>query len=205
MRRIIVVVCALALCHGGFAKPTANDVTVALAAITDSTICAVAAFLNTPSLELPGSEVHFRDEETLPYALTFSDSDIGTYLPVFLKTKEGKDTNFFASLLQSAKGPLNEVALQYLTVHDWQVGHAVLTGAAVTYFGEGVTLNSLMSSVIMNGGFSPIAVAADVTVSGRRVSEAVRVEGIFLIQTDEDGYFEVKPIELKINGETRGV
>ncbi len=63
----------------------------------------------------------------------------------------------------------------------------------------------MMSSVIMNGGFSPIAVAADVTVSGKRVSESVRVEGIFLIQTDEDGYFEVKPLELKINGETRGV
>jgi hypothetical protein len=53
----------------------------------------------------------------------------------------------------------------------------------------------------MNGGMSPIAVAVDVRVSGRRVSEPVSVKGVFLIQSDAQGYFEIKPIELTINGE----
>nr|WP_319776727.1 hypothetical protein [uncultured Sphaerochaeta sp.] len=85
-------------------EPTPNDVTVAIAAITDTTICAVAAFLNTPKLDLPGSNLYFRDGETLPHILTFQEADLGKYLPVFMATKEG-GTSFFASLMQAARAP----------------------------------------------------------------------------------------------------
>ena len=202
MKRTIAVMMILFLCFGAFAKPTANDVTVALAAITDSTISSIAGFLNNPSLELPGQSLMFRDRESLPYALVFSDSDLGTYLPVFEKTRAKPGESFFASLMRSAKGPLNDIALQYLTVHDWQEGHAILNGVAVTSFDEGVTVASLMGSALMNGGIRPIAVAVDVRVSGRRVSEPVTVKGVFIIQSDAQGYFEIKPIELTINGES---
>lgn len=201
MKRLLVGLMVLFLCLGAFAKPTANDVTVALAAITDSAVCSVAGFLNTPALELQGLELLFREKQTLPYALTFSDSDLGNYLPVFEKTKGPADQSFFASLLRSAKGPLNDIALQYLTVHAWEKGHAILNGVAVTFFGDGVTLSSLMGAAVMKGGVPPIAVAVEVMVSGRRVSEPVYVEGVFLIQSDAEGYFEVKPVELTINGE----
>ncbi len=178
--------------------------TVAIAAITDSAICTVAAFLNSPALELPGSKLHFRPNETLPSILIFQESDIGSYLPVFLKTKEG-GTSFFASLLQAARGPLNDIAIQYLTVHGWEVGHAVLKGAAVTSWGEGMTLTSLMASVMTSGRIPPILVATDVTVDGRRVSTPVRVEGTFMLHSDDEGYFSVRPLTLKINGEEREV
>ena len=201
MKRTMIVCIILFLCFGAFAKPTANDVTVALAAITDSTISSIAGFLNNPPLELPGLSLKFREKESLPYALLFSDSDLGSYLPVFEKTRAKPDESFFASLMRSAKGPLNDVALQYLTVHDWEKGHAILNGAAVTSFGEGVTLTTLMGSALMNGGIRPIAVAVDVRVTGRRVSEPVSVKGMFLIQSDDQGFFEIKPIELTINGE----
>ncbi len=191
----------LFLCFGAFAKPSANDVTVALAAITDSTIASIAGFLNNPPLELPGLSLMFREKESLPYALIFRDSDLGSYLQVFEKTRAKSDETFFASLMRASKGPLNDIALQYLTVHAWEDGHALLNGAAVTSFGKGVTLSSLMGSALMNGGMSPIAVAVDVRVSGRRVSESVSVKGVFLIQSDVQGYFEIKPIELTINGE----
>ena len=180
--------------------PSANDVTVAIAAITDSAICAVAAFLNTPSLMLPGNTLHFRPNETLPNLLIYQDSDIGTYLPVFLATKE-ISTNFFASLMQAAKGPLNEIAIQYLTVHDWEVGHAILKGAMVTAWGEGITLASLMGMVLTTGKIPAITISTDVTVQGRRVSTPVRVEGVFMLHSDEEGYFAVRPLTLKINGE----
>ncbi|MGH0053423.1 MAG: hypothetical protein ACQ5SW_08560 [Sphaerochaetaceae bacterium] len=183
----------------GAKEPTANDVTVAIAAITDSTICAVAAFLNTPSLELPGSKLFFRDDETLPHILTFQDADLGTYLPLFQATKAGSDS-FFASLLQAARGPLNDVAIQYLQVHAWEKGQAILKGAAATYWGEGVTLPSLMGIVIQSGKIPEIIVTADVVVDGRRVSTSVRVEGKFMLHTDDEGYFAVRPLTLKING-----
>lgn len=201
MKRTITVMMILFLCFGAFAKPSANDVTVALAAITDSTIASIAGFLNNPPLELPGLSLMFREKESLPYALIFRDSDLGSYLQVFEKTRAKSDETFFASLMRASKGPLNDIALQYLTVHAWEDGHALLNGAAVTSFGEGVTLSSLMGSALMNGGMSPIAVAVDVRVSGRRVSESVSVKGVFLIQSDVQGYFEIKPIELTINGE----
>nr|WP_321265157.1 hypothetical protein [uncultured Sphaerochaeta sp.] len=183
----------------GAKEPTPNDVTVAIAAITDTTICAVAAFLNTPKLDLPGSNLYFRDGETLPHILTFQEADLGDYLPVFLATKEG-GTSFFASLMQAARGPLNDVAIQYLTVHAWEEGHAVLKGAAVTDWGEGVTLPSLMGTVIQSGKIPDIIVTADVVVDGRRVSTSVRVEGKFLLHSDNEGFFAVRPLTLKING-----
>ena len=201
MKRMIVVLMILFLCLGAFAKPTANDVTVALAAITDATIASIAGFLNNPPLTLPGLNLFFKERQSLPYALTFNDSDLGSYLPVFEKTRPRGDESFFASLMRSAKGPLNDIALQYLTVHAWEEGHATLNGAAVPSFGDGVTVASLMGSALMNGGIQPITVAVDVRVSGRRVSEAVSVKGVFLIQSDAQGYFEIKPIELTINGE----
>ncbi|AEV30506.1 hypothetical protein SpiGrapes_2749 [Sphaerochaeta pleomorpha str. Grapes] len=204
MKKILVLLLAALLCSSLFAKPTANDVTVALAAITDSSICAVAAFLNNPKLELPGCQLFLRDGETLPYAISFSDSDIGTYLPLFQAAKKPAGTSFLDSLLNSAKGPLNDIALQYLTVHDWKLGHAHLDGVAVPYFGESSSLNGLMSAVMM-GAPPTIAVATDVTIKGTRVSEPVRVEGVFLIHNDEDGYFEVKPVQLKINGVQKDV
>ena len=205
MKYLVIVVLLLSLLSPLGAKaPTANDVTVAIAAITDSAICTVAAFLNSPALELPGSKLPFRPNETLPSILIFQESDIGSYLPVFLKTKEG-GTSFFASLLQAARGPLNDIAIQYLTVHGWEVGHAVLKGAAVTSWGEGMTLTSLMASVMTSGRIPPILVATDVTVDGRRVSTPVRVEGTFMLHSDDEGYFSVRPLTLKINGEEREV
>lgn len=183
----------------GAKEPTPNDVTVAIAAITDTTICAVAAFLNTPKLDLPGSNLYFRDGETLPHILTFQEADLGDYLPVFLATKEG-GTSFFASLMQAARGPLNDVAIQYLTVHAWEEGHAVLKGAAVTDWGEGVTLPSLMGTVIQSGKIPDIIVTVDAVVDGRRVSTSVRVEGKFLLHSDNEGFFAVRPLTLKING-----
>ncbi|HKL58391.1 MAG TPA: hypothetical protein VJ863_00715 [Sphaerochaeta sp.] len=201
MKRTVLVIMILLLCLGAFAKPTANDVTVALAAITDSTIASIAGFLNNPPLDLPGLKLFFKERQSLPYMLTFTDSDLGSYLPIFEKTRAKPDESFFASLMRSAKGPLNDIALQYLTVHDWEVGHAILNGAAVPSFGEGVSVASLMGSALMTGGIQPITVAVDVRVSGRRVSESVSVKGVFLIQSDAQGYFEIKPIELTINGQ----
>ena len=201
MKRILVVVIILFLCFGAFAKPSVNDVTVALAAITDSTIASIAGFLNNPPLELPGLNLLFEDAKSLPYALTFTNSDLGSYLAVFEKTKSKLGESFFASLMRTAKGPLNDIALQYLTVHAWEEGHAILNGAAVTHFNEGVTVATLMGSALMNGGIDPISIAVDVRVSGRRVSEPVSVKGVFVIKTDAQGYFEIEPIELTINGE----
>lgn len=185
------------------ASPTANDVTVAIAAITDSAISVVAAFLNSPPLELSGATLHFRTNESLPNLLTFQDSDIGTYLPIFLTTRQ--NTTLFAFLLSSVRGPLNDIAIQYLSVHAWEVGHASLKGAMVTTWGEGASLASLMTSVVTSGRIPPITIVADVTVAGRRVSTPVRVEGTFMLHSDDEGYFAVKPLALKINGVEKGV
>ncbi len=183
----------------GAKDPTPNDVTVAVAAITDTTICAVAAFLNTPSFQLPGTNFYFRNNETLPSVLSFDNADIGTFLPLFMARKSNS-SNFLTSLLDAAKGPLNDIAIQYLTVHAWEEGHALLKGAAVTGWGDGMTLASLMGTVVTTGKIPPITITVDVNVKGRRVSTPVRVEGEFMLHSDDEGYFEVQPVALKING-----
>jgi hypothetical protein len=203
-RKVVVFLAILSLSFPLFSRPSANDVAVAMAAITDSSICAVAAFLNKPSLQLPGCTLYVHEGESLPYAIAFSGSDIGDYLPVFDGKRQDGEGSFMDSLLQMANGPLNSIAMQYLTIHDWKVGHASLEGVAVPYFGEQASLPSLMASVL-GGEFPQVAVATDVTVDGTRVSEPVRVEGVFLIHEDAEGYFEVKPIQLKINGEETDV
>ncbi len=199
---MLILICLLAPLSAK--PPTANDVTVAIAAITDSAVCTVAAFLNSPSLSLPGATLHFRSNESLPNLLTFQSSDIGTYLPVFLKTRQ-PNASFFENLLSSARGPLNDIAIQYLTVHGWEVGHAVLKGAMVTEWGEGASVAGLMTSVVATGRIPAITVVADVTVQGRRVSTPVRVEGTFMLHSDDEGYFAVTPLALKINGEEKVV
>lgn len=184
----------------GAAEPTANDVTVAVAAITDASISAVAAFLNTPSLVLPGIEMHQEIGQSLPYALSFTHSDIASYIPLFQQTQPAKRT-FFSSLLSSARGPLNELALQFLTVHAWQPGHASLTGSASTAWGTGVTLTSLMTKAVSGSPLDPIVVKADVEVTGTRVSMPVHVRGTFVIESNRDGFVEIKALSMNINGD----
>jgi hypothetical protein len=179
--------------------PTANDITVAVAALTDATICAVAAFINTPALELPGMQFHYAETESLPRLLVFDQADLGTFLPYFLQTRNSSNS-FFASLLRTARGPLNDIAIQYLTVHAWQVGHAILQGSATTEWRKGDSVATLMGSVLSTGAIPPLSVDANVLVSGRRVSTPVKIDGTFLLYTDEEGYFAVEPISLKING-----
>ena len=197
--RIVILLMLCLLSPLGARTPTANDVTVAVAALTDATICAVAAFINTPSLTLPGMQFQFNDNQTLPRVLVFDDADLGSFLPIFLQTRSGNNS-FFASFLQAARGPLNDVAIQYLTVHAWERGHALVKGSATTEWQQGDSLATMMGSVLSTGAIPPLTVTADVLVSGRRVSMPVRIDGKFLLYTDEDGYFAVQPITLKING-----
>jgi hypothetical protein len=57
-----------------------------------------------------------------------------------------------------------------------------------------------MGSVIQSGKIPDILFTADVVVAGRRVSTSVRVEGKFILHSDDEGYFAVRPLTLKING-----
>ncbi len=182
------------------AVPTANDVTVAVAAITDAAISAVAAFLNTPSLQLPGIELHQEPGRSLPHLLTFTDSDVASYAPLFAQARPVRQ-NFFSSLLSTARGPLNDLALQFLTTHAWEEGHARLTGTASTDWGQGVTLASLMGKAVSGLPLDPITVTADVEVRGRRVSTSVHVNGTFMIESTAGGFVEIRPLSVQINGD----
>jgi hypothetical protein len=193
---LLIVLLALPLAAQ---SPTANDVIVALAAVKDATISSVAAYLNTPPLELKGIEVHRDPGESLPHGLTFRRSDVAGYLTIFESTKPVRQ-NFLSSLLSSAKGPLNDLAIQILRMHQWEQGHAYLDGNATTQWGEGMSLSGLISSVVLGLPIPPIAVQATVTVSGRRVSVPVHVDGVFLVESEAGGYLEITPTNLKING-----
>ncbi|MCK9547313.1 MAG: hypothetical protein RBS49_01830 [Sphaerochaeta sp.] len=197
---VVILLLTLVIAPIGAAVPTANDVTVAVAAITDATISAVAAFLNTPPLKLPGIETYQEAGKTLPHLLRFTDSDTASYAPVFRQTQPAQ-RNFFSSLLSAARGPLNEPTLQLLTLHAWQEGHARLTGTASTEWGVGVTLTNLMAKVISGIPIDPITVKADVKVSGRRVSTDVHIVGVFVIESTAEGFVEIRPLSMEINGD----
>lgn len=196
----VLLVLVLATAALGAAIPTANDVTVAVAAITDASISAVAAFLNTPTLALPGVTFQQNPTETLPSTLHFVDSDIASYIPAFQQTRPAS-RNFFTSLLSAARGPLNDLALQFLTVHAWEKGHASLNGTASAIWGEGVTLTTLMTKAVSGTVLDPITVSADVHVTGSRVSTPVHVLGEFVIESTREGFVEIKPLSMRINSD----
>lgn len=201
MKHIVALLALALICASlGAAAPTANDVTVAVAAITDASISAVAAFLNTPSLALPGISIQQNPSESLPSRLLFKESDIASYIPAFQQTQPAKRT-FFSSLLSAARGPLNELALQFLTVHAWERGHATLNGAASTLWGEGVTLTTLMAKAVSGAALDPIIVKTDVVVAGSRVSTPVHVIGDFVIESSKEGFVEIRALSMKINGD----
>ncbi len=182
------------------AKPSERDILIAVTAISDATIANVAAYLNTPALNLPGSIFEKEARATLPKALELKDADLGIYRKTYQSLNKPQ-SNFLLSLLQSAKGPLNDVALLFLDTHEWEEGQVSLTGRVSTVWGEGVTLASLMTSVVTGGAIDPIEAIVDVTAAGTRLSTDVSISGSFLLFTDQEGYFVIEPRELKVNGE----
>ncbi|HOR80363.1 MAG TPA: hypothetical protein PKZ87_05175 [Sphaerochaeta sp.] len=182
------------------AKPSERDILIAVTAISDATIANVAAYLNTPALNLPGSIFEKEARATLPKALELKDADLGIYRKTYQSLNKPQ-SNFLLSLLQSAKGPLNDVALLFLDTHEWEEGQVSLTGRVSTVWGEGVTLASLMTSVVTGGAINPIEAIVDVTAAGTRLSTDVSISGSFLLFTDQEGYFVIEPRELKVNGE----
>jgi len=182
------------------AKPSERDILIAVTAISDATIANVAAYLNTPALNLPGSIFEKEARATLPKALELKDADLGIYRKTYQSLNKPQ-SNFLLSLLQSAKGPLNDVALLFLDTHEWEEGQVSLTGRVSTVWGEGVTLASLMTSVVTGGAIDPIEAIVDVKAAGTRLSTDVSISGSFLLFTDQEGYFVIEPRELKVNGE----
>jgi len=151
-------------------------------------------------LNLPGSIFEKEARATLPKALELKDADLGIYRKTYQSLNKPQ-SNFLLSLLQSAKGPLNDVALLFLDTHEWEEGQVSLTGRVSTVWGEGVTLASLMTSVVTGGAIDPIEAIVDVTAAGTRLSTDVSISGSFLLFTDQEGYFVIEPRELKVNGE----
>ena len=182
------------------AKPSERDILIAVTAISDATIANVAAYLNTPALNLPGSIFEKEARATLPKALELKDADLGIYRKTYQSLNKPQ-SNFLLSLLQSAKGPLNDVALLFLDTHEWEEGQVSLTGRVSTVWGEGVTLASLMTSVVTGGAINPIEAIVDVKAAGTRLSTDVSISGSFLLFTDQEGYFVIEPRDLKVNGE----
>lgn len=182
------------------AKPSERDILIAVTAISDATIANVAAYLNTPALNLPGSIFEKEARATLPKALELKDADLGIYRKTYQSLNKPQ-SNFLLSLLQNAKGPLNDVALLFLDTHEWEEGQVSLTGRVSTVWGEGVTLASLMTSVVTGGAINPIEAIVDVKAAGTRLSTDVSISGSFLLFTDQEGYFVIEPRELKVNGE----
>lgn len=196
----LVLILLLVIAPLTAAKPSERDILIAVTAISDATIANVAAYLNTPALNLPGSIFEKEARATLPKALELKDADLGIYRKTYQSLNKPQ-SNFLLSLLQSAKGPLNDVALLFLDTHEWEEGQVSLTGRVSTVWGEGVTLASLMTSVVTGGAINPIEAIVDVTAAGTRLSTDVSISGSFLLFTDHEGYFVIEPRELKVNGE----
>ncbi|HNZ94436.1 MAG TPA: hypothetical protein PLR03_00530 [Sphaerochaeta sp.] len=196
----LVLILLLVIAPLTAAKPSERDILIAVTAISDATIANVAAYLNTPALNLPGSIFEKEARATLPKALELKDADLGIYRKTYQSLNKPQ-SNFLLSLLQSAKGPLNDVALLFLDTHEWEEGQVSLTGRVSTVWGEGVTLASLMTSVVTGGAIDPIEAIVDVTAAGTRLSTDVSISGSFLLFTDQEGYFVIEPRELKVNGE----
>ncbi len=196
----LVLILLLVIAPLTAAKPSERDILIAVTAISDATIANVAAYLNTPALNLPGSIFEKEARATLPKALELKDADLGIYRKTYQSLNKPQ-SNFLLSLLQSAKGPLNDVALLFLDTHEWEEGQVSLTGRVSTVWGEGVTLASLMTSVVTGGAIDPIEAIVDVTAAGTRLSTDVSISGSFLLFTDQEGYFVIEPRELQVNGE----
>ncbi|NLZ76808.1 MAG: hypothetical protein GX911_02440 [Spirochaetales bacterium] len=201
-KRIVgcVLLLLLVLSPLASAKPSERDILIAVTAISDATIANIAAFLNTPSLNLPGSVFEKEARATLPKALDLKNADLGVYRRTYQSLNKPQ-SNFLLSLLQSAKGPLNDVALLFLDTHEWEEGQVALTGRVSTVWGEGVTLASLMTKAVTGEAIDPIEAVVDVKAIGTRLSTEVTINGSFLLFTDQEGYFVIEPRHLSVHGE----
>ncbi len=75
----LVLILLLVIAPLTAAKPSERDILIAVTAISDATIANVAAYLNTPALNLPGSIFEKEARATLPKALELKDADLGIY------------------------------------------------------------------------------------------------------------------------------
>lgn len=196
----LFLILALSLPFVSAAKPSERDILIAVTAISDATIANVAAFLNTPTLNLPGSTFEKPPRASLPAALDLKNADLGAYRSTFRSITKPPE-NVFLAFLQSAKGPLNDLALQFLDTHEWQENEVTLTGRVSTDWGAGVTLTTLMGKAITNAPIDPIEAHVDIVARGSRLSMDVAIRGSFLLFTNQEGYFVIEPRQLTINGE----
>ncbi len=197
---LLLLIILFVLSSLGAAKPSERDILIAITAISDATIANVAAFLNTPTLTLSGSSFEKEPRASLPKALELKSADLGRYRKTFQDLAKPQ-SNVLLSLLQSAKGPLNDLAFQFLDTHEWEEGQVTLSGRVSTNWGVGVTLTSLMSKAITGGTIDPIEAIVDVTAKGTRLTMPVAISGSFLLFTNQEGYFVIEPRQLTINGE----
>lgn len=184
--------------------PTSSDVNTSLQAIIDATMSAVASYLATPQLQLPGCDIRASVGKNLPDSLSFRDSDLAMYLPV-LRPEPAETGSWLQRLLSKASAavsnPLATTAASLLENNGWRRGDMILAGDMGLWFPDGTTVASLMALLVSPKPDETTArVSVDITLRGNRLGGPVRIQGDFILEVPQRGVLVITPRNLLANG-----
>lgn len=184
--------------------PTSNDVNTSLQAIIDATMSAVASYLASPPLQLPGCDIDAVSGKALPSTITFKNSDVSQYLSV-LRPEAPATSSWLQRLLSKASAalssPLASTAASLLENDGWKSRDVVLNGTLDLWFPDGASIASLMALLVSpRPGETTATVAVDMHLAGSRFGGPVHIEGDFLLEVPQRGTLTVTPSNLTANG-----
>ncbi len=193
MKRILLILLISLLCSSLFASSVSDkEVSNAFVAITDLGYIAASNFISLKRVDFDSIAIKISSKNSLPEAILLSNADLSTYMPYFLN--EDSSDGYFASLIPS----INPIVKDRLLINDWKEGEAVVTGAAVVVFPDGMTFQSLITNAT-SGQFPNVGISFSFNVSGSLFSESLLIKGVIIVSSDEYGVPIINPIRLSVN------
>lgn len=181
MCKFLVAMLLFALASLSAREVNDHDRIVAYGALYDTLLSVASGYLAQPSYGMPGCTLMTEHGGSLPDTLNLTEADPSTYLG---RLPVHDETSIWKRMRSEALDPLGNMAREYLVVHDWQKGDACLTGTVDTVWPQGENRVTLVAKLLAGRG-DGIRGNVDVTITGRRLYEAVHVTGV--IRPSEDG------------------
>jgi len=181
---------------------TTDDVLVAVGAIKDTAFSVSSLYISDRDLALDGITLTVDSETNLPQVVVLKDVDLSTFLPYF--PLPSYEPNSLQALLAQVQDPLGPLVRKRLVIHNWKKGEAIMNGVVMVQYQTGATFSSMISNALY-GMYPRVGLGLDITITGKRVSTPLTLDGVFLLSADSNKVLDITPIQLTINGEEMDV
>jgi len=192
---MLSVVCSLTFAT---TPATTDDVLVAVGAIKDTAFSVSSLYISDRDLVLDGLTLTVDAESNLPKVIVLDDVDLSSFLQYF--PLPSYEPNSLQALLAQVQDPLGALVRKRLLLHDWKKGEAVMNGVVMLQYQTGATFASMLSNALY-GKYPRVGLGLQLTITGKRVSTPLTLDGIFLLSADSNKVLDITPIQLTVNGD----